>query len=89
MKNQKVHSIISELDNTDNSLMELADTVAIIAQGIRNCGDGIMMENVMMHILSSLRDIRAQLDEAASALILMNAGTSAECNATIMEENRP
>ncbi len=75
------------LDDADNSLMELSDTVSILAQGIRSCGDGVMMENIMMHIVASLQNIRAQLDEAMTTLVHANSGTTAASNGT--EEEKP
>lgn len=77
MSNEKMHSIIGELDSTDNSLMELSDTVAVLAQGIRDSGDGQVMENVLLHILGSLRDIRAQLDETMAAVMQESHGSPA------------
>ena len=68
MSNETMHCILNELDSTDNSLMELSDTVAVLAQGIRESGDGQVMENVLLHILGCLRGIHAQMDETMAAV---------------------
>lgn len=57
------------LEETDNALMELGDTVGLLATAMQEACGSRTMENVMLHIASNIQDIRAKLDEATAAVM--------------------
>lgn len=66
---QMRHTAMTLLDDTDMSLKGLESAVRLAAMGLAESSAGPMVEEMMLHIADSLQGIRAQLDEAAAAVL--------------------
>ena len=61
--------VFDQLDDTDGRIKELESTVRIIAVGLKEATGDTMTEDALLHIANCLQDIRADLDEAAAAIM--------------------
>lgn len=68
MNNEK-RTAFGMLDDTDNALLELGDTVSLLAAAMKDTVGGRKLEHMLLHIASSIQDIRALLDEATAAVM--------------------
>ena len=76
--NERIHhDAFDLLENTDCALMELQDTIRVLAAGMKDYANPETTENVLLHILHSLDSVRAQLDEATTAVMQAIRGTAA------------
>ena len=57
------------VEETDGRIRDLESTVRVLSMGLSQSSAGTMVEDVLEHLADSLQDLRARLDETASAML--------------------
>lgn len=68
------NSALTHLETVDDTLRGLCTTLEVMAGGLHDLANGEYMEDILRHVCHSLRDARAELDEATS--VVMRSATA-------------